>query len=67
MGAWSFAGRARRELTATGATAHSQRNATLDELTPQEAATPAELPPCAIAPANIATVSIDFTAAGFAR
>ena len=36
MGARSFAGRARQELTATGATAHS-RNATLDELTPQEA------------------------------
>jgi DNA-binding NarL/FixJ family response regulator len=27
----------RQELTATGATAHSRRNATLDELTPQEA------------------------------
>jgi DNA-binding CsgD family transcriptional regulator len=37
MGARSFAGRARQELTATGATAHSRRNATLDELTPQEA------------------------------
>ena len=36
MGARSFAGRARQELTATGATAHSRRNATLDELTPQE-------------------------------
>jgi len=37
MDARSFAGRARQELTATGATAHSRRNATLDELTPQEA------------------------------
>jgi DNA-binding CsgD family transcriptional regulator len=37
MGARSFAGRARQELTATGATAHSRRNTTLDELTPQEA------------------------------
>jgi len=37
MGARSFAGRARHELTATGASAHSRRNATLDELTPQEA------------------------------
>jgi DNA-binding CsgD family transcriptional regulator len=37
MGARSFAARARQELTATGATAHSRRNATLDELTPQEA------------------------------
>jgi hypothetical protein len=37
MGARSFAGRARQELTATGATAHSRRNPTLDELTPQEA------------------------------
>ena len=37
MGARSFAGRARQELTATGATAHSRRNATLDELTAQEA------------------------------
>jgi len=37
MGARSFAGRARQELTATGATAHSRRNATPDELTPQEA------------------------------
>jgi len=37
MGARSFTGRARQELTATGATAHSRRNATLDELTPQEA------------------------------
>jgi DNA-binding CsgD family transcriptional regulator len=37
MGARSFAGRARQELTATGAAAHSRRNATLDELTPQEA------------------------------
>ena len=37
MGARSFAGRARQELTASGATAHSRRNATLDELTPQEA------------------------------
>jgi DNA-binding NarL/FixJ family response regulator len=37
MGARSFAGRAQQELTATGATAHSRRDATLDELTPQEA------------------------------
>jgi DNA-binding NarL/FixJ family response regulator len=37
MGARSFAGRARQELTAAGVTAHSRRNATLDELTPQEA------------------------------
>ena len=37
MGARSFAGRARHELTATGASAHSRRSATLDELTPQEA------------------------------
>jgi DNA-binding CsgD family transcriptional regulator/tetratricopeptide (TPR) repeat protein len=37
MGARSFAGRARQELTATGGAAHSRRNATLDELTPQEA------------------------------
>jgi DNA-binding CsgD family transcriptional regulator len=37
MGARSFAARARQELTATGATAHSRRNATLDELTAQEA------------------------------
>jgi DNA-binding CsgD family transcriptional regulator len=37
MGARSFAGRARNELTATGETAHSRRSATLDELTPQEA------------------------------
>jgi DNA-binding CsgD family transcriptional regulator len=37
MGARSFAGRARQELAVTGATAHSRRNATLDELTPQEA------------------------------
>jgi DNA-binding CsgD family transcriptional regulator len=36
MGARSFAGRARQELSATGITAHSRRNATLDELTPQE-------------------------------
>jgi hypothetical protein len=36
MGARSFAGRARDELTATGETAHSRRAATLDELTPQE-------------------------------
>ena len=41
MGARSFAGRARQELTATGATAHSRRNASLDELTPQEPASPA--------------------------
>jgi DNA-binding CsgD family transcriptional regulator len=37
MGARSFASRARQELKATGATAHSHRNATLDKLTPQEA------------------------------
>ena len=37
MGARSFTGRARQELAATGATAHSRRSATLDELTPQEA------------------------------
>ena len=37
MSARSFAGRARQELTATGATAHSRRNTTLDELTVQEA------------------------------
>jgi DNA-binding CsgD family transcriptional regulator len=37
MGARSFAGRARRELAATGLTVHTRRNATLDELTPQEA------------------------------
>jgi DNA-binding NarL/FixJ family response regulator len=37
MGARSFAGRARKELAATGETAHSRRSATLDELTPQEA------------------------------
>jgi hypothetical protein len=67
MGARSFAGRTRQEVTATGATAHSQRNATLDELTRRKPAAPTELPPCAIAPANIATVSIDFTAAGCAR
>jgi DNA-binding CsgD family transcriptional regulator len=36
MGATSFAGRARHELTATGVTAHSRRDATLDQLTPQE-------------------------------
>ena len=36
MGARSFAGQARDELTATGETAHSRRSATLDELTPQE-------------------------------
>ena len=34
MGARSFAGRARQELTATGATAHSRRNATLDRAHP---------------------------------
>ena len=37
MGARSFAGRAGHELGATGASAHSRRAATLDELTPQEA------------------------------
>jgi DNA-binding CsgD family transcriptional regulator len=37
IGTRSFAGRAWQELTATGATAHSRRNATLDELTAQEA------------------------------
>jgi DNA-binding CsgD family transcriptional regulator/tetratricopeptide (TPR) repeat protein len=36
MGARSFAGRARQELLATGITVHTRRNATLDELTPQE-------------------------------
>jgi DNA-binding CsgD family transcriptional regulator len=36
MGAASFAARARHELTATGVTAHSRRDATLDQLTPQE-------------------------------
>jgi DNA-binding CsgD family transcriptional regulator len=36
MGATSFAARARHELTATGVTAHSRRDATLDQLTPQE-------------------------------
>jgi len=41
IGARSFAGRARQELTATGATAHSRRNATLDELTPKKPASPA--------------------------
>jgi DNA-binding CsgD family transcriptional regulator len=37
MGARSFAGRARRELAAVGVTVHTHRNATLDELTAQEA------------------------------
>jgi DNA-binding NarL/FixJ family response regulator len=37
MGARSFAERARRELAATGVTAHSRQRETLDELTPQEA------------------------------
>jgi len=37
MGTRSFAERARRELAATGLTAHSRERATLDELTPQEA------------------------------
>ncbi len=37
IGARSFAQRARQELTATGVTVHSRKNATLDELTPQEA------------------------------
>jgi DNA-binding CsgD family transcriptional regulator len=37
MGARSFAERARRELAATGVTAHSRQRATLDQLTPQEA------------------------------
>ncbi len=37
LGARSFAQRARHELAATGVTAHSRRDATLDELTPQEA------------------------------
>jgi DNA-binding CsgD family transcriptional regulator len=36
MGTRSFAERARRELAATGMTAHSRQRATLDELTPQE-------------------------------
>jgi DNA-binding CsgD family transcriptional regulator len=36
LGARSFARRARHELVATGVTAHSRRDATLDELTPQE-------------------------------
>jgi DNA-binding CsgD family transcriptional regulator/tetratricopeptide (TPR) repeat protein len=36
MGATSFAARARYELTATGVTTHSRRDATLDLLTPQE-------------------------------
>jgi DNA-binding CsgD family transcriptional regulator len=36
MGATSFAARARHELTATGVTAHSRRDTTLDQLTPQE-------------------------------
>jgi DNA-binding CsgD family transcriptional regulator len=36
MGARSFAGRARPELTTAGATAPSRRNATLDRLTAQE-------------------------------
>jgi DNA-binding CsgD family transcriptional regulator len=37
MGARSFAGRARHELSATGASAHRRQSSTLDELTPQEA------------------------------
>jgi DNA-binding CsgD family transcriptional regulator len=37
IGARSFAARARHELAATGVTAHSRRDQTLDELTPQEA------------------------------
>jgi DNA-binding CsgD family transcriptional regulator len=37
MGTRSFAERARAELAATGVTAHSRQQATLDELTPQEA------------------------------
>jgi DNA-binding CsgD family transcriptional regulator len=37
LGARSFAQRAQHELAATGATVHSRRDATLDELTPQEA------------------------------
>ena len=37
LGARSFAQRAQHELAATGVTAHSRRDATLDELTPQEA------------------------------
>jgi DNA-binding CsgD family transcriptional regulator len=36
LGATSFAARARHELAATGVTAHSRRDATLDQLTPQE-------------------------------
>lgn len=36
MGATSFAARARIELGATGVTAHSRRDGTLDSLTPQE-------------------------------
>jgi DNA-binding CsgD family transcriptional regulator len=36
MGATSFGARARHELTATGVTVHSRRDATLDQLTPQE-------------------------------
>jgi DNA-binding CsgD family transcriptional regulator len=36
MGATSFAARARHELAATGVTAHSRRDASLDQLTPQE-------------------------------
>jgi DNA-binding CsgD family transcriptional regulator len=37
LGAAAFAQRARYELAATGVTAHSRRQANLDELTPQEA------------------------------
>jgi DNA-binding CsgD family transcriptional regulator len=37
MGARSFAGRARHELSATGATAYTRQTSILDELTPQEA------------------------------
>ena len=37
LGAGAFAQRAQHELAATGVTAHSRRQANLDELTPQEA------------------------------
>jgi DNA-binding CsgD family transcriptional regulator/transcriptional regulator with XRE-family HTH domain len=37
MGARSFAGRARHELSATGASAYTRQTSILDELTPQEA------------------------------
>jgi DNA-binding CsgD family transcriptional regulator len=36
MGIEAFAGRARHELAATGVSAHSRRDATLNQLTPQE-------------------------------